>query len=107
MKANYQEAFTLGLPNLPSHFGYTHIANPALLRTDIIILLLVLLSRNPPFFATVPCSHKATRSDCIAGFGVLTVCRVRHITSPSWRPAHAGNLSLRSPDGRTHGGETR
>jgi hypothetical protein len=39
--------------------------------------------------------------------GLLTVCRVRHITSPSWRPAHAGTLSLRSPDGRTHGGETR
>ena len=32
--------------------------------------------------ATAPCSHKTTRSDCIAGFELLTARRVRHITSP-------------------------
>src|SRR6266536_1304204 len=36
-------------------------------------------------------SHTTTRSDCIAGFGLLTASRLRDITSPlSWRPASAG-----------------
>src|SRR5262245_10727781 len=40
------------------------------------------------FCETVPCSHHTTGLDCIAGFGLLTVGRVRYITSPlSWRPA--------------------
>jgi hypothetical protein len=45
----------------------------------------------PPFFAIQPFSHKTTRSDCIEGFGLLTVRRVRHITSLSWCPETADN----------------
>jgi hypothetical protein len=60
---------------------------PALYET-----LLVYCLRNPPFFATAPCSHKPTRSDCIAGCGVLTACRGRDITSlSSWRPTSANH----------------
>jgi hypothetical protein len=44
-----------------------------------------------PFLRQRPCltMHNTTRSVCIAGFGLLTGCRLRHITSPSWRPSNA------------------
>jgi len=42
----------------------------------------------PGVFATAPFSHTTTHSDCIAGFGVLTVHCVRNIRyASSWRPA--------------------
>ena len=44
--------------------------------------LLICLGK-PPFFVTAPFSHNTTRSDFIEGGGLLTVRRVRHITSPS------------------------
>lgn len=46
--------------------------------------------QKPPFFATAPFSHTTTHSAFIAGCEVLTVRRVRHITSSlSWCPASA------------------
>jgi hypothetical protein len=45
-----------------------------------------------PFCETLPFSHTTSHSDCIAGCGVLTVHRLRHITSPSWRPASVDTI---------------
>src|SRR5262249_10860212 len=51
------------------------------------------VSRKPPLNETPPFSHNTIRSDCIIGFGLLTVPRVRDIRSASWRP------SLKTPAG--------
>src|SRR6266705_2602612 len=48
--------------------------------------------QKPPIFETALFSHNITRSDCIAGFGLLTARRVRDITSPLlWCPGSAEN----------------
>jgi hypothetical protein len=39
------------------------------------------LANSIRFFETLPISHKTIRSDCMAGCGLLTGRRVRHITS--------------------------
>src|SRR5262245_27484012 len=46
----------------------------------------------------MPVSRKTTRSDCIAGVGLLTVYHVRHITSSSsWRPHTRGLADAMRP----------
>src|SRR4029453_28566 len=45
---------------------------------------------NPPYFAAAPFSHKTTRADGIAEFGLLTARHLRYITSSSpWLPGSA------------------
>jgi hypothetical protein len=43
----------------------------------------------------------ALRSDCIAGFGLLTGSRVRDITTPLWRPASTGHEHGAKPSENT------
>jgi hypothetical protein len=50
------------------------------------------MSHRTTLFATAGFSHNTTRSDCMAGFGLLTAARLRDIRlTLSWRPVSAAN----------------
>ena len=76
------------------HTLSTHLALLVVSFADVLKsqTLTPLKSQKTEGFETVPFSHHTTGLDCLAGCGLLTVHRVRPITSPlSWRPASAGN----------------